>query len=214
MKKITLLIILVFVYSLLTYSQEEQIVSIASSKMNVLYVGVDNPMTIAASGINAKDIQVTISQGSIKKTKSGTYITRVRKRGLVDISVSAGGKIISTQTFRCKYVPDPIAVVGANRKNKRGGVMSKNELLANVGVHAVIENFSFDIKFVVVSFDVTTMDNGFLVLGRSTSAKFTNQQKSLIRNANIGSRVVIDNVKARGPDGIIRDLNSIVFKLK
>ncbi len=206
----------IFIVSFFGYSQSNNVVSVAVDQMNILYVGVDNPITIAVSGVAAADINVSVDMGTIRYVKPGHYIIRIKAAGtgIAKISVSSGKQLFGIKSFRCKRLPAPIAFVGNNPKNRKGGTISKSTLLALRGVNARIENFDFDVKFNIASCTVTIMDNGKELAANSTSGKFTVKQKELIKNAKIGSKVIISNIKAKGPDGTDRKLNSIIFKLK
>lgn len=89
--------------------------SIALDKMNVLYVGVDNPVSIAASGGGDDKVQASISNGTLEKVGPGKYVARVNK--VTDdckISVSVDGKVAGISQFRVRTVPQAQAYVGGN----------------------------------------------------------------------------------------------------
>lgn len=186
------------------------------TKMNVLYIGVPNPLEIAASDIPIDKIQVSISDGSIAKDnrKAGSYIAQVRKPGTVTIKITANidGQILNlgSKEFSVKKTPDPIAYIA----NKRGGTIDKSELLKQEGIKAVIENFDFDMRFNVISFNVSATIRGFLKEEPSSSADFTPEQKAIIEQAPSGGKVYFEDIKAKGPDGSIRSLGTIAFKIK
>ncbi|MCQ2251361.1 MAG: hypothetical protein MJZ66_09660 [Bacteroidales bacterium] len=194
--------------------------SVSPTKMNVLYIGVANPIEITSSGVDPNKLTPSITGGgSLQRgAKPGEYIATVKAAGKVNISVSANidghTKSLGTREFRVKRVPDPVAVVGTDPSNRRGGTISKATLANQAGVKADLENFDFDLKFTVVSFTVSANVKGFVKDEPSKSAAFTPQQKALINSLAPGSRVSIDDIKAKGPDGSIRDLGSINFKLK
>lgn len=194
--------------------------SVSPTKMNVLYIGVANPVEITSSGVDPSKLIPTISGGGslAKGAKPGEYTATVKAAGKVSISVSANidgqTKSLGSREFRVKRVPDPVAVVGTDPANRRGGTISKAILANQAGVKADLENFDFDLKFTVVSFTVSANIKGFVKDEPSKSAAFTPAQKALINQLAPGSRVSIDDIKAKGPDGSIRDLGSINFKLK
>ncbi|MCQ2251956.1 MAG: gliding motility protein GldM [Bacteroidales bacterium] len=186
--------------------------AISPTAMNVLYIGVPNPLSVAASGYNPDKLQVTLAgSGSVAKAAgAGNYTASVKAEGKVTVNVSCDGKKIGSQEFRVKRVPNPVAKVGG----KKDGLISKAELSAQMGVMAELENFDFNMKFVVKSFSVSAMIKGFEQEAASQSAAFTSAQKQIINQVGTGGKVVISNIKAAGPDGSIRDLGSIVFKVK
>ncbi len=191
-------------------------VAISPTKMNVFYIGVDNPVAVTASGVTADQLAVGISgaRGTIKKVGTGKYIVRVRQRGKATITVSAkvsgNSRRLGSMQFRCLPVPDPYATVGG----KKGGVIAKQSLLAQSFVKAQLDNFVFDLKFPVTSFTVSATIQGFTEEESTRGPVITAQQKSIIRQLNRGSKVYFENIKAKAPDGSIRSLGSISFKLR
>lgn len=89
---------------------DEAPAAIALDKMNVLYTGVDNPITAAAPGVAPEDLVLTVTDGNASITgKNGKYNIRVTTPGQVTIGVMKKGssKIISQSSFRVKRLPDP-----------------------------------------------------------------------------------------------------------
>jgi hypothetical protein len=77
-----------------------------TNNMNILFAGIDNPVTIKTSEKDDKNLIVTISQGTITG-KNGKYIVRVEKEGEVIITVRSGsGKTSGSFPFKVK-LPDP-----------------------------------------------------------------------------------------------------------
>ena len=197
-------------------TSNQSLLVVSPIKMNVLYIGVPNPLEIVASDIPIDKIQVSISDGSIAKDnrKAGSYIAQVRKPGTVTIKITANinGQILNlgSKEFSVKRVPDPIAYIA----NKKGGTIDKSELLDQAGIKAVIENFDFDMRFNVISFKVSATIKGFPQEAIANSAAFTAQQKKIIEQAPSGGKVYFEDIKAKGPDGSIRSLGTIAFKIK
>ncbi len=188
-------------------------VSVSPTKMNVFYMGVDNPVDVTASGVAPDKVKVSMTGGSIKSKGNGKYIVRVKSGTKAKITVTADGRRLGSKDFRIKRVPDPVAVIGSG-KNKRGGLMPKATLVNMRGIRAEMENFDFDLSFRITSFRVTCIIDGFDETERSSSGKFNSRQKNIIRKAKRGSRVILEEIRAKGPDGTTRKLNDIVLKLK
>src|SRR5688572_19848923 len=96
------------------YTVGQSATAISLTKMNVLYIGVDNPVSIAASG-GAEQLNPSIvgGGGSLTKTGPGQYIARVNS--VTDdcrIVVNVAGKVAGQQVFRVRTIPDPVATVG------------------------------------------------------------------------------------------------------
>ena len=63
------------------------------------------------------------------------------------------------------------------------------------------------------SFEATGQ-GGYINPWNATSNRFTNDQKNQLRRLNPGSSVFITNIKAVGDDGVERNLDPIIFKLR
>lgn len=183
--------------------------TISADAVKVLYVGLDNPISVGGgSGTNAKNLQVSISQGSISGS-NGKYVARVSTPGTATITVN-DGKQNTAFEFRVKSVPTPIAMVGASR----GGRIRVNDFKAQAGVRAELENFVFEgVKFNVSSYTITFTGAGYPeFMHQAVSGNTFNAARSLIERARPGSTITIDEIKAAGPGGT-RTLPPIAFNL-
>ena len=201
------------------YEVGQSSLSVSPTKMNVLYIGVPNPLEVTASGYNSEKLHVSISQGSVSKGNgAGAYSAIVKTPGTAKVSVTATvdgqTKNLGVREFRVKRVPDPRASVTTKEAWGKGGTVSKAMLAASAGVKAELENFDFDMKFQVTGFKVSATIKGFVQDATSAGPAFTAQQKSIINQAPAGSKLYIEDIKAKGPDGSLRDLGAIVLKLK
>lgn len=90
---------------------QETPVAIALDKMNVLYIGVDNPVTIAVPNVASDKIFVNIDNGSITGS-NGKYVVHVTKVGIASIQVGTikndRKELLAEQVFRVKMMPDPV----------------------------------------------------------------------------------------------------------
>ena len=98
--------------------------SVTASKMNVMFIGVDNPIEIVASGVAPENLMPTISGcgGTIEATEArGTYLVRAKVPGTVIISVSqrmdSVMKNLGSFKFIVKRTPDPVLSVGNMMKD-------------------------------------------------------------------------------------------------
>jgi GldM C-terminal domain len=56
--------------STFTYEVGQRSVAISADKMNVFYIGVDNPISVSAAGSSSNDLQVSISGGGGQLSKN------------------------------------------------------------------------------------------------------------------------------------------------
>ena len=164
-------------------------------KMNVFYIGVDNPVTIG-SPTGWDKTNVSMSGGTISGTGSKRTV-RVTAVGPANITVSPQGKP-SVFPFRVKRIPDPIFKV-ASGKVRMPSVEFKNQQFCR----AELENFDFDLKFNVVSATVYFSGANFPnVVTSAISGNSLAAIASFMQRCGPGSVVTFDNVKVQGPDGV------------
>jgi len=182
------------------YQVGESTTVISPDKMNVLYIGLENPVSISMSGVPEEKIQARMTNGTI--TRQGkSWIARPSASGTATIIASGvvDGKTVTSEpsVFRVKMVPTPIAKVGG----KSGGKIERNELRAQLGILAEMEDFLFDLRYQVTQFSLIVNIRGDERVLVSRSASFTPEQKALIETLSKGTRVSFSDIKARGPDG-------------
>lgn len=196
-----------------SYQVAEGSAGVNPLKMNVLYLGVDNPVDVFVSGVPSENVSASIDNGTIRRQPNGTWIVNPRYVGNAFVTVRANiegtNQEFGFHEFRVKQVPDPVAKIAG----KSSGLINKSVLLAQTGVIADMENFDFDLEFRVTQFTASAVVKGFTQDFKSENNIFTSQQKNLIQNLNRGDRIYFDDIRAIGPDGAERKLNSIIFKI-
>lgn len=185
-------------------------------KMNVFYIGVDNPISISAAGVAPGDLQPSITGGSMRPAgKPGSYIVTVSQgtKATINVGAKLNGvqKSMGSFEFRVKRVPDPVAYVGSI---KGDGQMTKAELNSASGVFARMEGFDFDLSFSVVSFVMSMNVNGVFVEKKGNGPAITPDMKSLLAGAKPGNKVFFEQVTVKGPDGSLRKIPGVNIKVK
>ncbi|MBN8687079.1 MAG: gliding motility protein GldM [Chitinophagales bacterium] len=189
--------------------------SIALDKMNVMYIGVDNPVTIAASGGGDDKVQAVITGGggSLTRIGPGKYIARVSS--ITDdcrITVNVDGKVAGASQFRVRTVPEAQAYVG----NKPSGAsLVAGEFKAQGGVAAGIKDFPFDLKYEVVSFTFTCdTDDDIVSIPVSGGAFQGAVRNAIMQHVKADRMVTIDDIRVKGPDGRTTKAPSLVYYIK
>ncbi|MGF2411597.1 type IX secretion system motor protein PorM/GldM [Ferruginibacter sp.] len=163
-------------------------------KMNVFYIGVDNPITIS-SGTGWDKTTVSMAGGTISGSNSNRTV-RVTGGTAASITVSADGKS-NKFDFRIKRIPDPVFKVGDGKIR-----MPSVSFKAQDFCRAELENFDFDTKYTVTS--ATVYFSGANFANVQTAAINSNSLapvKALMARCGPGSVISFDNVKVTGPDG-------------
>ena len=112
--------------------------------------------------------------------------------------------------FRVKQVPNPVPTV----YGKRGtDAIKQGELQFIKSVVPMLDNFEFDLKFPVVSFDVSMNVNGIEVSESAKGGSLNDKQQALIKRAKKGGKVYIEKVKVTKPGGVVVDIGSVNLKV-
>ncbi len=169
--------------------------TISADKMNVVYRGVPNPMTISFAGVADSDVRATAS--GLRKVKGSQYImdaTAVSGRE-VKINVSAklpadGGTVSDSKTFRVKDLPRPRGTVrGETTPNK-----IPRSSLAQSTIGAKFEDFDFNLPISVRGFS-------FKVAGQPTvkvrGNKLNAAAKTALKKAKRKATVTIRDIDAK-----------------
>jgi gliding motility-associated protein GldM len=198
------------------YQVAEASAVISPTKMNVFYRGVKNPVSISVSGVPKENLMAEITKGSIKRGGPDWEVFPASgpEGEIVTVRVSAKvdnvTRFMGSMDFRVKDVPDPVAEVSG----KSQGIIGIGELTRAGGVKATLKKFDFDLEFTVTEFTVSAvLSGGFTKTVTSTSANFSKEQIDILSQVKTGQRVTFENIKAVGPDGKTRILNSIVLKI-
>ena len=193
-------------------------VVVSPTAMNVLYQGIQNPLDISVPGVGSDKLTVRMTNGELKKGKyknyRGEWVAQPRTVGenaQIIVSANINGKVQSFPPveFRVRRLPDP----EARFANMKEGNVLRSVAAAQQVVTAVLENFEFDLTYTVTGFTVSVNDKGFEITAESNNNRITDKQKGLIGNLRAGQKLIIEKIKAVGPDGRTRDLNPIILKI-
>lgn len=199
------------------YQVAKPAAAVSPTKMNVFYIGVDNPVDISAAGVAPENIVATLAGngGTLTKVSSGKYNVRV-VGGSTKCTISVGAKMGTTTKpmgppfeFRVRQLPTPVALVGG----QKDGTIKKSLAVASGNVIPKMENFDFDLKISITGFKMSTIVKGFLKEEVSNSGAFTPAMISMIQAIPSNGKLYFEDIKAKMPDGTTRTLNSIIFKV-
>ncbi len=164
---------------------------IAADKMNVVYRGVANPMTISIPGI--ADNNVNAQAAGLSKQSGSKYVMNPGTGRSVAITATGklpdGQTIRTTSEFRIKDIPRPEGSV----RGESGSVKMPRTNLEISTVGAMLEDFDFDLNLSVSGFK-------FKVPGQPTVSvngnKLNEQAKAALRRAGRGDAIQIFDIEA------------------
>lgn len=194
--------------------KQNKVIAVSPIKMAVLYIGVDNPIEIAIADMPIKYVTATVDSGEIEDQGDGQFIVRINKSiSVTKINLFETYNGVTTKigekVFRVKRVPDPVATIAGISS----GIITKTILSSASGLIPVMQNFDFDLFFTITSFTMIMNVKGDLIEKYATGNKFTVEMIKLINAGAKGTKIYFEDIKAVGPDGKTRALNSINLKI-
>jgi gliding motility-associated protein GldM len=173
-------------------------------KMNVFYIGVDNPVTVGSTtGWDRTNVSISGGGATISGTGSKRTV-KVTTIGDCSITVTAD-KTSTSFPFRIKRIPDPIIMVGPSG----GGTMQAVAFRNQPFVRADLKNFDFAATFSVTSATIYFNNPGDrnvkkVTINSGSLAPAADYMKTLVP----GSTVIFDNIHVVGPDGQNRTIQN------
>ena len=202
------------------YYVTEPFATVAPTLMNVLYAGINNPISIAVPGVPSQNVTATMTNGTLTRQGNG-WIAKPAKIGtpavITVMAKQADGRTtkMAETSLRVRALPDPLPYIqytDANGATKRfkGGRIAKRDLLTANGIGAAIDDDLLDVPYQVVRFQLLFFDSvGGVIPEVSNGPTFSTRQRDKIRNMAKGKRFFVSEVIARGPDGIERQIPAI-----
>lgn len=166
--------------------------TISADKMNVVYRGVVNPMTISFAGVSDKDVSASAS-GLSKGSGIGKYNMSPGQGREVVINVTAklpdGKPVGDKKVFRIKDIPAPQGMIRKEVSAK--GPKSSLEMST---VTAELEDFDFELGIDVTSFNIKVPGQPTIVVSGN---KMDGRARAAIGKAGRGDFVIISEIKTR-----------------
>lgn len=167
--------------------------TISADKMNSVYRGVSNPMTISFAGISDNNVTVQ-APGLTKGTKPGQYNWRVDGISGTTAVINVTGKlpdgttVSDKKTFNVRQIPKPVASLRGLQGSGKG---NKNDLAAST-ISVVFPDFVFDVTATVKSFEIKVPGSPMITVPGN---KFNDAALRAIAKAQRGDQVAIMNVQ-------------------
>ncbi|MDR3272871.1 MAG: gliding motility protein GldM [Flavobacteriaceae bacterium] len=181
---------------------------VVADKMNVVYRGVDNPLSAVVAGIDASAVNLSTSIGSLSRSGKG-WVYRPGSGSEVTFTASgktSTGKVISTPVkFRIKNVP-----------KAQGQIRGENNVsmpassLANQVITATIPDFEFPVTFTVTGFKVKVPGLATAVVsGSSLSAA-----SGVLSKARSGDQVLVFDISATTTGSNQSNISPVVINVR
>lgn len=166
--------------------------TISADKMNVVYRGVVNPISVSFAGISAD--KVIASAPGLSPSGKGKYNLSPGGGNEVTVVVTGtlpnGEKVSDRKVFRIKGIPGPTGTI----RGETGVVKGPKSNLEIATIGAKLEDFDFEVGLDVVGFN-------FKITGQATVVvqgnKLNAQCKSVLSKAGRGDQVTISEIKTK-----------------
>ena len=192
--------------------------TVSPIKMNVFYIGLDNPVSISVPSVSSNKVIPDMDNGTIVgPNANGEYTVTVLKQGKSTIKVWAEidgkKKLMGEYEFRNKNLPNPSPYIGGI-KNPVDNRIKKSDILNYPYLKAELKDFLFDkVRYEVTSFIFNAEVGGFSEDININGNQLNENALRIIDNARSKTKIIFYNIKAKGPGGKPFSLESLVLTL-
>jgi gliding motility-associated protein GldM len=187
--------------------------NISADKMNVVYRGLENPMTISFAGIPDSDVTASAT-GLTKSGKGGKYNLSPGSGTEVIVSVTGkmadGKSAVDKKVFRIKNIPAPAGAIG-----KSVGIIKGAKSRLEVSqVTAELQDFLYDLNFQVTRFTFKVPGQPAIIV---TGDRVNGQCKAALARATRGDQITISEIKTKivgGANVITKDAAPVVYEIQ
>lgn len=206
--------ILFLLFSLSIYAQDtipaaRSVVSL--DKMNVVYRGVENSISIAVN--NARSY--VIYGNGVSKKEDGKYVLRPGSGNettvFVEIEYFDGSKVIEEHVFRIKGLPAPIGTLNGEYSTKRNLIFTLEETReAKIGIKYI--DLLFDVKFEVTQFSIKIPRFDTITIEGNV---ITDEVVELLKKVKKNDFILIRDIKTNYMfgDGFHKSIRPIIFQI-
>jgi len=195
-----------------SYEVGQRSIAVQLDKMNVFYIGVENPISVSAAGVSSNDVKISASGVNVANKGGGHFVITATTPGEAALTVSAPG-VSQKFSYRVKRIPDPTPLLGAKHKSK---AMANGEFKAQGGIASVLEGFDFDAKCDIAGFEVTYLPKRQDPITKNNAgARWGSDVQDMINKAKPGDAYFFDEIKCKCPgDVAARNLGGLAFKIR
>jgi gliding motility-associated protein GldM len=186
--------------------------TISADKMNVVYRGVINPMTITFAGISSNKVSAS-APGLSSAGKAGSYNMNPGQGSEVVINVTGtlpdGSKVSDKKAFRIKGIPPPVGAIGG----EMGIVKGAKSRLEVSQVTAKLPDFDFNVQLNVVGFTLKVAGQAAVIV---SGDRVNAQCKTALARATRGDQVTISDIKTKlvGSDIMLSRTAPVIYEIQ
>jgi hypothetical protein len=187
-------------------------INASADKMNILYLGLENPITISVPGFKCSDIEPHLSKGKLIKKDDCKYLIDITNAGIKnneEVLVTVMAKVNGTLkeldnakefVFRAKDIPQPR--LSYSGKIENDFYISLEEFLKSSIPKPIIPNFDFDVELTLEDFYISLLGQGkevnVSIDGNWHERDFRRILEELIKNAKWEDAEIVDEDEKTG----------------
>lgn len=203
------------------YTAMRPMAVISATELNVVYVGLDNPISVSVPGYTSDDINLSTTGGTILPgATKGTYLVKVDQSTGSDITITASvrdkqGRLkeMGKQKYRVRMVPKPLPSLG---NIEASGSVSKAQLVTTQYVMTPLKDFIYQsVRYTTADYTIIYLPKGSAGTAyRGTGGAITPEIKNVFKNAKSGDRIILAQVRADGPSGRVTLPSSLTLEVR
>ena len=186
--------------------------TISADKMNVVYRGVVNPVTVSFAGVADNNVSAS-APGMSKAGGVGKYNLSPGQGTELKINVNAklpdGKSVSDAKTFRIKDIPGPVGAIGGEMGTVKG---AKSRLQVSQ-ISAKLPDFDFEVNLQVVGFILKVQGQAAVVVNGD---RVNAQCASALAKTTRGDQVTISDIKTKlvGSSILLKRTAPVIYEIQ
>jgi gliding motility-associated protein GldM len=203
------------------YTALKPMAVISATELNVVYIGLDNPISVSVPGYSPAEVMVSATGGTLRQGQTrGNYLVSVDAAAGREITISASvrddqGRVreMGKQKYRVRNVPKPLPTLGSIDAS---GTVSAGQLAAAQYVYTPLRDFIYqNIQYTPVDYTLIHLPKGKEGKAyRGYGSTIPQEIKAVLRSVRSGDRLILAQVRAKGPAGIVPLPSSLTLEVR
>lgn len=182
---------------------------ISADRMNILYRGLHNPISVSTPGYHSNEIKITCNNCDTLYGENGSYKVKPGKLHVTTFFIHSlkkkdKGKIIDSLKFKVHQIPNP-TIRFIEKSHHYPDVRTKFEGGALV---PFLDDFDFELYIHVNNYTISFFIDCELYEKKIDGAILPSEQVTIIKQLPNGTRINFKKLEVLMPDGTIRELET------
>lgn len=185
---------------------------ISADKMNILYRGIVNPISVSFEGIDPSKV-VASAPGLTYAGKPGTYnlIPQFGSEVVINVTgtLPSGNKVTDKKIFRIVGIPSPSGTL----RGEIGIVKGPKSNLEILTIGAILPDFDFEVGLNIIGFNFKVVGYPTIVVQGN---KLNAQCKSVLSKLRSGDQIIISEIKIKlvGTDILLPRTAPVIYEIQ